>query len=73
MHRNRNPDHAAWRGDSIQIGIDSHNDADGRNSYGSDDTEFTFALNKKPWEPSRPADPPDSGRKPPRPAVHHPF
>lgn len=49
MHRNRNPDHAAWRGDSIQIGIDSHNDADGRNSYGSDDTEFTFALNKKPW------------------------
>ncbi len=38
-----------WRGDSIQIGLDPFNNADGKLAYDSDDYEFTFARDKKPW------------------------
>lgn len=48
-HVNPYPDSDSWKGDSLQIGIDSFNDADGKLSYDSDDHEFTFALGKKPW------------------------
>lgn len=38
-----------WRGDSIQIGLDPFNNADGKLAYDADDYEFTFAKDKKPW------------------------
>lgn len=38
-----------WRGDSIQIGLDPFNNADGKLAYDTDDYEFTFAKDKKPW------------------------
>ena len=38
-----------WRGDSIQIGMDPFNNADGKLAYDADDYEFTFARDKKPW------------------------
>jgi len=43
------PDRESWRGDSLQIGIDSFNNADGKLHYDSDDHEFTFAPGKMPW------------------------
>lgn len=49
VHWNPHGDSESWAGDSLQIGIDSFNDADGKPSYDSDDHEFTFALDKKPW------------------------
>lgn len=38
-----------WKGDSIQLGLDTFNDADGKLAYDSDDYEFTFAKDRKPW------------------------
>lgn len=38
-----------WKGDSLQIGLDCFNDADGKLAYDSDDYEFTFAKDKKAW------------------------
>jgi len=43
------PDTASWKGDSVQLGLDPFNDADGKLAYDSDDSEFTFAPGKKPW------------------------
>lgn len=48
-HVNPYDDSASWQGDSLQVGIDSFNDADGKLAYDSDDNEFTFALGKKAW------------------------
>ncbi len=42
-------DSASWQGDSLQVGIDSFNDGDGKLAYDSDDNEFTFAPEKKAW------------------------
>ncbi len=49
LHLNPHPDAASWKGDSLQLGIDSWNDADGKLAYDADDHEFCFALGKKPW------------------------
>jgi len=48
-HVNPYTDSESWQGDSLQVGIDSFNDGDGKLSYDSDDHEFTFALGKKAW------------------------
>ena len=46
-----NPFHGIgiWKGDSLQLGLDTFNDADGKLAYDSDDYEFTFAKDRKPW------------------------
>ncbi len=48
-HTNRFSGGEVWKGDSLQIGLDSFNNADGKLLYDSDDFEFSFAAAKKPW------------------------
>lgn len=49
VHTNTHPDRDSWRGDSLQLGIDSFNNADDGLAYDSDDHEFTFAQGKSTW------------------------
>lgn len=49
IHENNAVDGDIWEGDSLQLAIDSFNDADGKVGYDADDHEFTFAMDKKPW------------------------
>ncbi len=53
-HTNTHSDCDSWRGDSLQIGIDSFNNADGGLAYDSDDHEFAFAAGRSAWSHQAP-------------------